>query len=284
MNSIPGEDELFEKIDNAFLVLQELRGIPKDEFDQYFVSQSSSIERALIMNPDEYNGKRIMFLGDMDLSSLPIGVLAKPRDLAVIDIDKRIPEIVFNMKTKQKIRTIRYINHDIRVRMIIILKNQFDYIFLEPPMTEKGLEVGLTRAVQCANKESSSRIFLSFDIQSEKKEILEKFIDKMNLEIEEKRSDFNKYDYETPLKKNVSDLYIIKVKPNSKETIPNHYFGPLYFRESNNQLQPYKCKCEQTYKIGVTGDFTSIEELEKAGCSKCNYSGPFLYDSSIKIE
>ncbi|OLS30647.1 MAG: N(4)-bis(aminopropyl)spermidine synthase [Candidatus Heimdallarchaeota archaeon AB_125] len=158
MNSIPGEDELFEKIDNAFLVLQELRGIPKDEFDQYFVSQSSSIERALIMNPDEYNGKRIMFLGDMDLSSLPIGVLAKPRDLAVIDIDKRIPEIVFNMKTKQKIRTIRYINHDIRVRMIIILKNQFDYIFLEPPMTEEGLEVGLTRAVHCANKESSSRI------------------------------------------------------------------------------------------------------------------------------
>jgi predicted methyltransferase len=284
MNTIPGEDELFEKIDNAYLTLHELRGIPDEEFDQYFVSKKSSIERALIKNPEEYTGKRIMFLGDMDLTSLPIGIISKPKDLAVIDIDKRIPEIVFNMKTRQRIRSIRYINHDIRVRMIIILKNQFDYIFLEPPMTEEGLEVGLTRAVQCANKESSSRIFLSFDIQEDKIDVLDKFIDIMNLEIEEKKSDFNKYEYETPLKKKTSDLYIIKVKPNSKETIPNHYFGPLYFRESNEQLQPYKCKCGHIYKIGSKGDFSFITELEKASCSKCNYSGPFLYNSSIAIE
>ena len=280
----PGEDELFEKIDNAFLELQELRGTPNEEYDQYFVSKKSSIDRALILNPEEYNGKRIIFLGDMDLSSLPIGILSKPKDLAVIDIDKRIPEIVFNMKSKQKIRSVRYINHDIRVRMIIILKHQFDYIFIEPPMTEEGLEVGLTRAVQCANKESSSRIFLSFDIQNEKKEILDKLIDKMNLEIEEKRSNFNTYEYETPLKKDASDLYIIKVKPNSKETIENHYFGPLYFRESNSQKQQYKCKCGHIFEIGSDGDFTVIDDLENTGCSKCNYTGPFLYNSSIKIE
>lgn len=284
MKTIPTEEELFERIDKAYFELQELRGIPNSDYDQYYVSKTSSIERILLEHPDDYNGKRIIFLGDMDLSSLPLGILSKPKDLAVLDVDKRIPEIVFNMKVRQKIRTIRYVNHDIRVRMIIILKNQFDYIFVEPPMTEEGLEVGLTRAVQCANKESPSRIFLSFDIESEKEDILEELVNKMNLEIEEKKTDFNNYEYKTPLNKTVSDLYIIKVKPNSKETIANHYFGPMYYRESNSRLQQYKCKCDEIFNVGSAGEINSIVELENKGCPKCNYKGPFLYNSSIKIE
>ncbi len=286
MKTIPNEEELFEKIDKAYLELQELRGIPNIGYDQYYISKTSSIERVLLEHPDDYNGKRIIFLGDMDLSSLPLGILSKPKDLAVLDIDKRIPEIVFNMKVKQKIRTIRYVNHDIRVRMIIILKNQFDYIFVEPPMTKEGLEVGLTRAVQCANKESPSRIFLSIDIESEKEDILEELVNEMNLEIEEKKTDFNSYEYKTPLNKKVSDLYIIKVKPNSKETIANHYYGPMYYRESNSHLQLYKCKaiCGESFNVGSEGEFNSIDELENKGCPKCNHKGPFLYNSSINIE
>ncbi len=286
MSINPGKDELFEKIDKAFLELNELRGTPNKELDQYFVTKSSSLERALVINPDEYNGKRIIFLGDMDLTSLPIGVLSKPKDLAVLDIDKRIPEIVFNMKVKQKIRSIRYVNHDIRIRMIIILKDQFDYIFLEPPMTEEGLEIGLTRAVQCANKNTSSKIFLSFDIQDERMCILEKLIEKMNLEIEEKKTDFNTYEHDTPLNKSVSDMYIIKVKANSKETIPNHYYGPMYYRESNSKLQTYSCKtiCGEVFTVGSEGGFNTIEELERKGCPKCDHRGPFLYNSSIKLE
>ena len=284
MNTIPNEEELFERIDKAFLDLEELRGNPLAEYDQYFLTKNSSIERALIEHPDQYNGKRIIFLGDMDLSSLPIGILSKPRDLAILDIDKRIPEIVFNMKTKQKIKFIRYVNHDIRVRMIIILKNQFDYIFVEPPMTEEGLEVALSRAVQCANKESSSKIILSFDIEKNKENAVEKIVERMNLEVDIKKSDFNRYEYKTPLNKDVSDLYILKVKKDSVETISNHYFGPMYYRESNNKIQPYRCKCGEIYNIGVESDFKSINELENKGCSKCNYTGPFLYNSSIKIE
>ena len=286
MKTIPNEEELFEKIDKAYLELQELRGIPNSDYDQYYISKTSSIERVLLEHPDDYNGKRIIFLGDMDLSSLPLGILSKPKDLAVLDIDKRIPEIVFNLKVKQKIRTIRYVNHDIRVRMILILKNQFDYIFVEPPMTKEGLEVGLTRAVQCANKESPSRIFLSFDSESEKEDILEELVNEMNLEIEEKKTDFNSYEYKTPLNKKVSDLYIIKVKPNSKETIANHYYGPMYYRESNSHLQLYKCKtiCGESFNVGSEGEFNSIDELENKGCPKCNHKGPFLYNSSINIE
>ena len=286
MKTIPTEEELFERIDKAYFEIQELRGIPNSDYDQYYVSKTSSIERVLLEHPDDYNGKRIIFLGDMDLSSLPLGILSKPKDLAILDIDKRIPEIVFNMKVKQKIKTIRYVNHDIRVRMIIILKDQFDYIFVEPPMTEEGLEVGLSRAVQCANKKSSSRIFLSFDIESEKEDILEKLVDKMNLEIEEKKKDFNGYEYNTPLNKTVSDLYSIKVKSNSKETIANHYYGPMYYRESNSHLQIYMCKtiCGESFNVGSEGEFNSIDELENKGCPKCNHKGPFLYNSSIKLE
>ncbi|MFW9853124.1 MAG: bis-aminopropyl spermidine synthase family protein, partial [Candidatus Thorarchaeota archaeon] len=138
------EGELSQKISDAYSRLKNYRGEPNQELDQYYITEKTSLKKALLVNPEEYNGKRIILLGDMDLIALSIGLMSKPKDLAVLDIDKRVPEIVFKMKFDHKIRTIRYINHDIRIRMINVLKNQFDYIFIEPPMTKEGLELGLS--------------------------------------------------------------------------------------------------------------------------------------------
>ncbi|MHA1953628.1 MAG: bis-aminopropyl spermidine synthase family protein, partial [Candidatus Heimdallarchaeaceae archaeon] len=234
--------------------------------------------------PESYNEKRIILIGDMDLTSLVIGMTSKPKDIAVLDIDKRIPEIVFKMKFDLKIRNIRFVNHDFRIRMIAVLKNQFDYVFLEPPMTKEGLELGLSRAVQSAKKDSPSKIFLSFDIEQDKESLIESLIDKMNLEKVEIKENFNNYDFPTPLGKKNSDLYILSVKPDSEETIPNHYFGPTYYRESNRSPQPYKCKCGEKHSIGEEEEFSTITDLKESGCTKCEYKGPFLFESSIEME
>ena len=284
MNNNSLESNIPDKIREAFSDVQSLRGEPNPEYDQYFVSLDTSFQRIILENPENYTKKRIVFLGDMDLSSLSLGMLAKPRDLAVLDIDKRIPEIVFKLKFDYKIRAIRFVNHDIRIRMLAIMKNQFDYVFLEPPFTKEGLEVGLARAVQCAIKDSPSKIYLSFDNEKENDEWINEMVESMNLEIEKKLKDFNKYDYPTPFSKNTSDMYIINVKDNSKETIENHYFGPTYFREATISPKPYKCKCGKIYNVGESGDYPSLKQLEEQKCPDCDYEGPFLYVSSIQME
>jgi predicted methyltransferase len=284
MTGLPLNEETSKRISQTFDFFQKSRGEPNCELDQYFLTKDSSIRKALLIEPESYNDKRIILIGDMDLTSLGIGLSSKPKDLAVLDIDKRIPELVFKMKFEYKIKNIRFINHDFRIRMINVLKNQFDYIFLEPPMTKEGLELGLSRAVQCAKKDSQSKIILSFDLEQEKDNLIEQFVDIMNLEKIDVKEDFNEYEHPTPFAKKKSDLYIFKVKDVSKETIPNHYFGPLYYRESNVFPQPYKCKCGASYNIGKDEEFVTINDLENNGCSECNYKGPFLYGSSIKME
>ena len=284
MNNFPLDEETITKMNQAFDKIKASRGEPDKELDQYYVTKDTSIQRALLVDSESYNGKRIILIGDMDLTSLVIGMTSKPKDLAVLDIDKRIPEIVFKMKFDLKIRNIRYVNHDFRIRMIAVLKNQFDYVFLEPPMTKEGLELGLSRAVQSAKKDSPAKIFLSFDIEQEKESLIESLIDKMNLEKVEIKENFNNYDFPTPLGKKNSDLYVLGVKPDSEETIPNHYFGPTYYRESKNFPQSYKCKCGENYKIGMDEEFLTITDLEESGCTKCEYRGPFLFESSVEME
>jgi len=284
MNKNSLKADIPEDITEAFNEIQPSRGEPNSEYDQYFVTLNTSYRRIALVNSEDYEKKRIVFLGDMDLSALSLGKVAKPRDLAVIDIDRRIPEIVFKLKFDYKIRSIRFINHDIRIRMLAIMKNQFDYVFLEPPFTKEGLEVGLSRAVQCATKNLPSKIFLSFDEGREKTGWIEEMAEIMNLEIEDILIDYNEYEYPTPFNKKTSNLYIFKVKNNSKETIANHYFGPTYFRESTELEKSFKCKCGIIYSVGETGEFKSLEALEENKCPKCGYSGPFLYNSSVLME
>ena len=284
MNNLPISEDLLDKIHTTFDTIIQFRGEPNQELDQYYLTKESSLQRAFLLKPNQYTGKRIILLGDMDLTSLCIGLISKPRDLAVLDIDKRLPEIVFKMKFDHKIRTIRFINHDYRLRTIAILKDQFDYIFVEPPMTKDGLELGLSRAVQCAKKDDTSRIFLSVDLKAEKNEFIKSLIHEMKLEIIEEKKDFNQYEYQTPLSKNTSDMYILRVKDNSEETISHHYLGPAYYREVGNYPYPYLCKCGDILLVGEGGDFASVEDLQNKGCPKCQYNDKFLYNSSIKIE
>ncbi|MHA1303507.1 MAG: bis-aminopropyl spermidine synthase family protein [Candidatus Heimdallarchaeaceae archaeon] len=276
------EEELKQKIFPRFDELSELRGQPNLELDQYFITKETSLKRALLFNPEDYTSKWIIFLGDMDLVSLNIGLLAKPKDLAVIDIDKRVPEMVFSMKFDHKIRSARYINHDLRIRMLAVLKNQYDYVFTESPMTLEGNEVYLSRAVQCAKKDGESKIILSTDV--EKEDELHALFEQLNLEVEQHLKNFNQYDFNTVLGKKVSDLYILKVSEKSKETISNHYLGPMYFREIKEKTRPYKCKCGKVIEVGDNADFKDIEELQAKGCPVCGHKEVFVYKSTIKLE
>ena len=90
--------ELMETISNTYNILKSYRGEPNQELDQYYITEKTTFKRALLVNPDDYNGKRVILLGDMDLVALCIGIISKPKDLAVLDIDKRVPEIVFKKR------------------------------------------------------------------------------------------------------------------------------------------------------------------------------------------
>ncbi|GAG85689.1 unnamed protein product, partial [marine sediment metagenome] len=42
--------------------------------------------------------------------------------------------------------------------------------------------------------------------------------------------------------------------------------------------------CGEKYSIGKEEKFLSINDLDESGCTKCEYKGPFLYESSVEME
>lgn len=278
------EEEILEKLFQTHDMFDQIRGKPDSRLDQYFVTKETALYRSLLIDLDDYNNSWVAFLGDMDLISVFVGLQSKPKDLIVLDIDKRIPEIIFNLKMNHKVKGARYVNHDIRLRMLAVLRNQYDYVFMEPPMTIEGLEVYLSRAIQCAKKDGNAKILLSFDIQDKLTEKVYSIFNDMHVEILAHKKQFNKYTYETPLGKKTSDMYVLRVLPGSKETIKEHYLGPLYFRESKTEPKPHRCKCGKIIQIGKKGEYESLSDLKEKGCPECEQKDIFVFDSDIKIE
>ncbi len=279
------EDDIKLKLLEEFESLIKIRGEPNSELDQYFLTIESSLNRILLFNPLDYQGKRVIFLGDMDLSSFFLGKLSKPKDMAIIDIDPRVPDLTYSLKMEHKIRSVRYINHDLRTKTLAVVKDQYDFVFVESPMTLEALEVWLSRAVQCVNHHTRGYIILTCDIEENKKSKVTDIVEKMGLEIVKVVYEGAKYAFPTPLNKYSSDVYIIKSNENSRETIVHHYFGPTYYREIKNPPYPYRCKCGTIIKIGEDGDYKTVEELEEKGCPQnCGYTGKFIYNSSVEIE
>ena len=59
------EEELTQEISDAYNTLKNYRGEPNQELDQYYITEESSLQRASLVNPKQYDGKRIILLGDM---------------------------------------------------------------------------------------------------------------------------------------------------------------------------------------------------------------------------
>ena len=129
--------------------------------EQRYVTEETAMRRAVLMNEKgDLNDKRVIYLGDADLNSVAAILISTTNETVVADIDPRISEYLFEayMSTQKQVR---WVVHDMRVRMIGVLKNQFETIYVEPPKTKVALDLFLGRAIQCSRSDVQSIIYLS---------------------------------------------------------------------------------------------------------------------------
>ncbi|MHA1952942.1 MAG: hypothetical protein ACW96U_03250, partial [Candidatus Heimdallarchaeaceae archaeon] len=60
MNNFPLDEETTTKMNNAFDLVRASRGEPDKELDQYYITKDTCIRRALLVDPESYNEKRII--------------------------------------------------------------------------------------------------------------------------------------------------------------------------------------------------------------------------------
>ena len=106
-----------------------------------------------LLKKGELEGRKILFLGDDDATSLIVGLLDLVEDITVIDIDSNVIDFLLQKANDLSIKNYNVVSHDLRDPLPSNLLNKFDLVITDPPYTNEGLRLFLKRAQQALRTE-----------------------------------------------------------------------------------------------------------------------------------
>ena len=85
------KDNKYFEITSLFESFQELRPSPKRNLDQFTATIETTVTRGALLNFfGDVRGKKVLFLGDDDLTSISTALFGNAHEISVLDIDKDI--------------------------------------------------------------------------------------------------------------------------------------------------------------------------------------------------
>jgi predicted methyltransferase len=171
------------------------RPLETAEFDQGVVPPENSIRRAeFVYERGDLERKKILFLGDDDLTSIAMALTEMPDEVHVIEIDKRIVDYINKTSLEIGLPVTAHIYNAVNP-LPEEFKGKFDTFLTDPVETVKGTRVFISRCLSALKGNASSGYFgLSHYESSLKKWIdIERDLMSMNLVVTDVLRDFNKY-------------------------------------------------------------------------------------------
>jgi len=145
----------FSEIPEEFTSISKIKEIlenrPEPDFalDQSHAISSTVVNRALyLLKKGDIEGRKIVFLGDDDATSLAVGLLELAEEITIIDIDPNVIEFLSESANSLSIKNYNVLTHDLREPSPTRVLNNFDVIIMDPPYTNEGLRLFLKRAKQ----------------------------------------------------------------------------------------------------------------------------------------
>lgn len=150
------------KLLQIFSEIEKERPRPKRELDQFLATPETMVKRALYLHKNnEIYKRKVLLLGDDDLTSVAISLLNTADKIQVVDIDE---EVLTNLqKIVQKYNLpVEISQADFRTDKLENLNEQFDLIFTDPPYTTAGISLFLDRAISSIQLRNSSSIYFCY--------------------------------------------------------------------------------------------------------------------------
>lgn len=197
----------------------------------------------LLIQYNRFVGSQILLIGDDDLTSLAITIMSKKifkngttgiSQITVMDIDERILEYI---QTNSHIT--KCIRQDFRDAPLKEYNNLFDCAFLDPPYTDDGLCLFLSRAIQYVKPQAN--LFVSFGHGTDKMQYrIQKMVVDSKLYITEIIPKFNSY-IGAKSWGGVSDMIVLCATHDKKPLISGRYIGTSLYTHSikNMPLNSY---------------------------------------------
>jgi len=145
LSEIPNEFASISKIEEIL----ENRPEPDFALDQSHAISSTVINRALyLLKKGDIEGRKILFLGDDDATSLTVGLLNLAEEITVIDIDPNVIKFLTDSANTLALKGYNVLTHDLRDSSPVSVLNNYDLVVMDPPYTNDGLRLFLKRAKQ----------------------------------------------------------------------------------------------------------------------------------------
>jgi 16S rRNA G966 N2-methylase RsmD len=225
------QDEDFKKTSKLIEECHDYRPSPDRKYDQFTATVETTAIRASLLNfYEDIREKRLLFLGDDDFTSIAAASFKKASEVCVLDIDDRILDKINFISEKNKLG-INVINCDIRKALPDLSRHKFDVVFTDPPYTEEGMKLFLSRAVESLDlTNSAARIYACYGNSDRAKERflpINRILIDLGLMTRWVFDKFNRYQGAESIG-STSSLFICEVTPKTKPIILGEYYEPIY--------------------------------------------------------
>ncbi len=257
---------------------------PLPWLDQAHGTPETALQRALYMlEKGDIEGRRIMFLGDDDFTSIAVAMLKAAREITVVDVDARLLEAIQLISQKENVQ-VNCVECDLRKPLPEHLHHKYDVAFTDPPYTVTGLTLFISRGVTALQQREGASIYLAFAHQPPKKMLaMQKVLGAMGLSIVEQIPRFNVYEG-AEMFANTTFLARLETTENTKPLVTEAYDGKLYTGEITQTVRTYQCHCSEQINVGATEPLKTVEELKEKSCPKCGRTRGFRLISKRKLK
>ncbi len=248
---------------------------PLPWLDQTHGTPETALLRALYMlEKGDVEGRRIIFLGDDDYTSIAVASLRVARELTVVDVDRRLLTAIQSASKKENLQ-ITCVTHDLRKPLPKDLQHRYDVAFTDPPYTIPGLALFTSRAVTALKQRRAATIYLAYAHQPPKKTlVIDRTLVNMGLAIVEQIPAFNTYEG-AEMFANTTFLARVQTTEKTRPLITSTYSEKIYTGEITQTRRKYQCRCGEEIGVGALEGFHTIQELKSKGCPKCGKTKGF---------
>lgn len=191
---------------------------PRREFDQFTADLDTTVKRATRLFEDgALTHKRVVFLGDDDLTSVACSLIDPLAQITVLEIDRRIVALLKEAAKELHLR-IKVEQLDLIKDLPNSLKHQFDTVFTDPPYAGSGVALFLNRGLELLRKELDSSFYVCHGYSEKSRERglnIQKIINERGLLIKNINYAFNHY-FGAKSVGSKSSLYELNITAKSK--------------------------------------------------------------------
>lgn len=163
----PVLDDEMRPLQARLEALGERRPAADARLDQSHATAETALRRAVYLyENDGLEGRDVLILGDDDLTSLAIGLLAdflgiSVRRVVVLECDPRLVTFL-NAASREAGPSVEAVEHDLRLDLPADLLAGFDVFFTDPPYTLAGLSLFVSRGADGLRPEVGKQGYICF--------------------------------------------------------------------------------------------------------------------------